>query len=80
MDFDIQATSTSKTSDTLSTHSTTEQFEEAMTAIRESLSQWNNFLSDEPLYIVIKKVPNNTGTLGVQASEKVDIKAIFGRP
>lgn len=80
MDFDVTANSTSKTGDGLFTHCTTEQFEEAMVTIREALSQWNNFLSDEPLYIAIKKVPNNTETLGIQTSEKVDIKAIFGRP
>lgn len=80
MDFDITISAKSQNGDELSIHSTTEQFSEAMEAIQQATSQWNNFLPDEPLYIVVKKVPNNTETLGVQTAEKIDLKAIFGRP
>lgn len=71
MDFSIQIGNKTKTFD---------QYHQLLSFLDQQLAQWNNFSSEEPLYIAIKKVENDTETLSVQTSEKVDIKAIFGRP
>ena len=71
MDFQVQVDQDTETFD---------QYHQALAFIDQKLAEWNNFHPEEPLYIVVKKIENDTETLGIQTSEKVDIKAIFGRP
>jgi len=59
---------------------TFEQYADALNYIDRYMAQWNNFNTGQTMIIRIQKVPSTTETLGVQTNEKIDIKAIFGRP
>lgn len=54
------------------------QFNDLIEQIREQLAYWNNFGSHEPVRITIKKVKGSTETVGVNVSETIDSKDIFG--
>lgn len=65
MDFEI----------TIASETTTfEQHQDLLTFIAIKTSHWNNFDSQEPLFIRIRKIESATPTIGVQVSEKLDLK------
>lgn len=55
------------------------QFNDMVEFIKAYLAQWNNFNPDMGFDIYIKKVPNDTLTLGVHSDETVETKDVFGR-
>lgn len=52
---------------------------EAQAKIVESLISWNNFESDKPLEISIRKITPATSTLGAHVEESLIADDIFGR-
>ncbi len=57
----------------------TSQFEIAMDFIRGELAYWNNFTPEQPVNILVKKIPSDTSTISVDVKDDVNAEDIFGR-
>lgn len=53
-------------------------YQHVMLYIDRMLAQWNNFYNEEPINILIKKVPSETSTLSVKVDEGIDTRDVYG--
>lgn len=55
------------------------QFDDLVEFIKTYLAQWNNFNPEMNFDIYVKKVPNDTPTIGIHTGDGVHVKDIFGQ-
>ena len=74
MDFKVTATD----EDGLVYEQVFEQFHDALSFIKEAMSQWNNFYPNERLTITLDKIVGQTPTLGISVDDEMNILDRFG--